>query len=154
MLRRSDGELEMAASEGDREQKIRARARRLWRAEGAPKGRLSEYIERARELVAIEEHPAAALLPNPMTQPGERPPGAEPVEEAPIMENLGEFPGRLTDQGDRAPVLVARKKAARAAARQLRRGERTIDPKSAKWREQRIRDHRGLHGPGGLFSMF
>lgn len=106
----------MAASEGNRERKIQARAQRLWQADGAPKGRLSEYAERARELAAIEEHPAAALLPNPMTQPRDQPPGAEPVEEAELMENLGEFPGRLTDQGDRASVPVTRKKARRVAA--------------------------------------
>jgi hypothetical protein len=29
------------------------------------------------------------------------------------MENLGEFPGRLTDQGDRAPVPMTRKKVRR-----------------------------------------
>lgn len=89
------------------------RAQRLWRADGAPKGRLADYIERARELVVIEAHAAAALLPNPMTQRHEEPPGGEPVEEAEVMENLGEFPGRLTDQGDRPPVPMTRKKARR-----------------------------------------
>ena len=108
----------MPTSEKDRERNIRARAQRLWRADGAPKGLLSEYMERARELVAIEEHPAAALLPNPMTQHHGETPGAEPVEEAEVMENLGEFPGRLTDQGDRAPVPTTRKK-----ARRLLRGD-------------------------------
>jgi hypothetical protein len=103
----------MATTENDRERKVRARARRLWQADGAPKGRLPEYQERARELVSIEEHPAAALLPNPMTQHHGEIPGAEPVEEAEIMENLGEFPGRLTDQGDRPPVPMTRKKARR-----------------------------------------
>jgi hypothetical protein len=68
-------------------------------------------MERARELAAIEEHPAAALLPNPMTQRHGEIPGAEPVEEAEVMENLGEFPGRPTDQGDRAPVPTTRKEA-------------------------------------------
>ena len=103
----------MATTDKDRDRKIRARAERLWRADGAPKGRLPEYLERARELVSIEEHPAAGLLPNPMTQHRGEIPGAEPVEEAEIMENLGEFPGRLTDQGDRAPVPTTRKKARR-----------------------------------------
>ena len=103
----------MATTEKDRERKIRARAQRLWRANDAPKGRLPDHLERARELVAIEEHPAAGLLPNPMTQHHGEIPSAEPVEEAEIMENLGEFPGRLTDQGDRAPVPTTRKKARR-----------------------------------------
>jgi hypothetical protein len=103
----------MAATERDRQRQIRARAQRLWQSEGAPKGRLSEYMERARELLTIEEHPEAALLPNPMTQHKGEIPGAEPVEEAEVMENLGEFPGRLTDQGDRPAVPVARRKARR-----------------------------------------
>ncbi len=103
----------MTTTDKDRKRKIRARTQRLWRADGAPKGRLSEYMERARGLVSIEEHPAAALLPNPMTQHHGQVPGAEPVEEAEVMENLGEFPGRLTDQGDRAPVPLTRKMARR-----------------------------------------
>ncbi len=101
------------AKNTDRDRKIRARAQRLWRANGAPKGRFAEYAERARELIVIEEHPAAGLLPNPMTQPHAMPVGAEPVEEAEVMENLGEFPGQLTDQGDRQPVPMTRKKAHR-----------------------------------------
>jgi hypothetical protein len=35
----------------------------------------------------------------------------QPVEEAELMENLGEFPGLLSDQGDRSPVPMTRKKA-------------------------------------------
>ncbi|MDA8252793.1 MAG: hypothetical protein M0Z28_26990, partial [Rhodospirillales bacterium] len=57
--------------------------------------------------------PQSGLLPNPMTRHhGEILP-AEPVEEAEIMENLGEFPSRLTDQGDRLPTPTARKRAHR-----------------------------------------
>jgi Protein of unknown function (DUF2934) len=92
---------------------IRERARRLWREDGAPKGRMDEYLERARELQAIEDHPSAGLLPNPMTEHGGAIPTEQPVEEAEAMENLGEFPNRLTDQGDRSPVPMTRKKAHR-----------------------------------------
>ncbi len=103
----------MATTEEDRERRIGARARFLWRAEGAPKGREAEYLERARELQAIDDNPTAGQLPNPMTlHHGEVPP-AEPVEEAEIEENLGEFPGRLTDQGERIPTPMTRKKARR-----------------------------------------
>ena len=103
----------MAIADRDHKRLIRARAQRLWRADGSPKGRLSDYLERARELQGIEDNPTAGQLPNPMTQHhGEIPP-AEPVEEAEIMENLGEFPGRLTDQGDRLPAPMTRKKARR-----------------------------------------
>lgn len=108
----------MPRTESAHDRHIRARAMRMWRDDGEPKDRLDEYLERARELQAFEDHPAAALLPNPMTlHHGEIGP-VEPVEEAELMENLGEFPGRLTDQGDRSPVPMLRKK-----ARQVLRGE-------------------------------
>lgn len=35
----------------------------------------------------------------------------QPVEEAELMENLGEFPNRLTDQGDRLATPMAAKRA-------------------------------------------
>ena len=97
-----------AGAEHDR--RIRVRARRMWREAGSPKGGEGEYLERARELQAFIEHPGAALLPNPMVahpQPGAT---EEPVEEAELLENLGEFPGR-TDQGDRMPAPMTKQKA-------------------------------------------
>ncbi len=95
------------------EQRIRERAERLWREGGAAKGHKAEYLERARELQGIENHPTAGLLPNPASvHPGVIPP-AEPVEEAALMENLGEFPGPLSDQGDRSLVPMTRDKARR-----------------------------------------
>lgn len=91
------------------ERKIRERARRMWRDDGRPKGRLPDYVERARAIQAIADHPQSGLLPNPMTRHhGEIVP-AEPVEEAEILDNLGEFPGLLTDQGDRLPAPMTRK---------------------------------------------
>src|SRR6476661_1293725 len=84
--------------------RIRQRAARMWREDGSPKGREDEFLERARELQAIEDHPTFGLLPNPMTQLHGELPSRQPVEEAELMENLGEFPGLLTDQGDRSPV--------------------------------------------------
>lgn len=93
------------------EKHIRARARRLWREDGAPKGREAEYLERARALQAIEDNPGAGLLPNPAAVHHGVVPPEEPVENAAIMENLGEFPGQLTDQGDRRPVPMTRQKA-------------------------------------------
>jgi hypothetical protein len=100
----------MPTAEEDHERRIRERAVRLWRAEGSPKGREAEYLERARELQAIEDHPTAGQLPNPMAVHHGNIPPAEPVEEAEIMENLGEFPTQLTDQGDRLPTPVAARK--------------------------------------------
>jgi len=107
----------MTEANAEHDRRIRLRAKRMWEEAGSPKGREDEYLERARELQAIEEHPNAALLPNPMVahpQPG---PTEEPVEEAELQENLGQFPGR-TDQGDR-PAAPMTKRKARAF---LRRG--------------------------------
>lgn len=97
-----------AASKPNRH--VRARARRMWHEAGSPKGGEGEYLERARELQAFVDHPGAALLPNPMVahpQPGAT---EEPVEEAELLENLGEFPGR-TDQGDRVTAPMTKRKA-------------------------------------------
>lgn len=71
------------------------RARRLWEEDGRPEGRLADYRERADELVRMEAAGNVGQLPNPETHP-------EPVEEAAIQENLGEFPGArgVDDQGD------------------------------------------------------
>jgi hypothetical protein len=83
-------------------QKIRERARALWEDAGSPEGREDDYLERARELAAMESNPKAGLEPNPLADgvvtPAER---GEPVEEAFIQDNLGEFPGVQRDQGDR-----------------------------------------------------
>jgi Protein of unknown function (DUF2934) len=92
------------------ENRIRARAMHLWEADGRPPGRAAEYWERARELIGIEDNPDAGQLPNPASLPGADPNREEPVEEAFIQENLGEFPTRLTDQGDRQQTPLPRHK--------------------------------------------
>lgn len=96
----------------DPEAAIRKRAERMWKQDGSPPGRFDEYLERARELQAIIDNPTAGELPNPIVEHhGEIPP-PEPVEEAEIQENLGEFPaGTLTDQGDRLQFPLPKKKA-------------------------------------------
>jgi hypothetical protein len=109
-----EGEMVDAAAEHDR--RIRGRARRMWREAGSPKGREDEYVELARELQAFVDHPADALLPNPMVAHPHPGMTEEPVEEAELLENLGEFPGR-TDQGDRMPAPMTKQR-----ARVLRRG--------------------------------
>lgn len=86
----------------ERTARIRERAYALWEADGRPPGRDAEFWERAEELIGMEDHADAGLLPNPMTQP-------VIVEEAEIQENYGEFPGRLTDQGDRQETPIARR---------------------------------------------
>ena len=102
-----------AATTGEHARRIRERAARLWREDGSPKGRQAEYLERARELQAIEDHPGFGLLPNPMVELHGALPPEQPVEEAELMENLGEFPVGLTDQGDRDTVPMVREKARR-----------------------------------------
>jgi len=100
----------MAKAANAHERRIHVRAIRLWREDGSPEGRLSEFLERARELQAFEDHPDAALLPNPMALHHGQMEPEQPVEEAELMENLGEFPGR-SDQGDRRPVPMTRRRA-------------------------------------------
>ncbi len=84
--------------------RVRDRARHLWEADGRPAGQEDEFLERARELIAIEDSAGAGLLP---VTPDRGPPGTV-VDEAAIEDNLGEFPGRLTDQGDRRQTPMTR----------------------------------------------
>jgi hypothetical protein len=100
----------MTRTEKEHDRNIRLRAHRMWQEEGSPKGREDEYLERARELEAFLEHPGAGLLPNPMVAHPQPLTTDEPVEEAELLENLGEFPGR-TDQGDRMPAPMTKEKA-------------------------------------------
>ncbi len=98
-----------------REARIKERAYHLWEADGGPHGRHDEYWERASELVRMEGAGLPGQLPNPTTQPGVDPTASEPVEEAFIQENLGEFPDRFADQGESQPTPKP-KRAARAKA--------------------------------------
>ncbi|MCQ8277950.1 DUF2934 domain-containing protein [Acetobacteraceae bacterium KSS8] len=93
-----------------REDKIRHRAYHLWETDGKPHGRDAEYWERASELVALEESAGAGQLPNPASVPGADPSRTEPVEEAFLQDNLGEFPDRLADQGEVRPTPSRRAK--------------------------------------------
>jgi hypothetical protein len=81
------------------ESRIRAHAKRIWLEEGKPKGREAAHLDMARELVAIEDNQKFATEPNPIRVPPRLGPNGEPIEEAAIQENLGEFP-TLTDQGE------------------------------------------------------
>lgn len=94
-----------------REQRIREVAYSLWESEGKPPGRDLDYWERASDLVGIEESAGAGLLPNPQNHPESlRESG---IEEAEIQENLGEFPGSMTDQGDALSTPMAKRRAPR-----------------------------------------
>ncbi len=97
-----------------REARIKERAYHLWEADGGPHGRHDEYWERARELIGMEDSAGAGQLPNPETLPDNGAILVEPVEEAFIQENLGEFPDRFADQGEAQPTPKARRSTARA----------------------------------------
>ena len=77
------------------QERIRHRAYHLWEADGRPAGRDTEYWERARELIGMEDSPGAGLV---------SPDAPEFVEEASIQQNLGEFPDRLSDQGEHPQI--------------------------------------------------
>lgn len=104
------------------DQRTRRRAEELWQAAGRPAGGSDNYVNRARELIAIEDNPHLATKPvphdrdtgpdHPPTMPPEtRGPTGEPVE--PLKQavtNQGEFP-TLTDQGEEEPAPRPRKRA-------------------------------------------
>jgi hypothetical protein len=85
---------------GTLEQRIRARAHQIWEQEGRPQGREHDHWEKARILVSIEDDKSSLKPVEP-----ERP------EPAQLMENLGEFPSALTDEGDRQQVPSRKAKA-------------------------------------------
>jgi len=75
------------------EERIRARAHRLWEEEGRPEGRAEAHWEQARLIVALEDAQHTILKPV-------QAPEAEPIE---LVRNLGEFP-TPTDQGGGADL--------------------------------------------------
>ena len=90
------------------EQRVRERAYHLWEQAGRPHGRDTEFWERARALVAIEENPDAGQMPNPEVKP---PPVAE---EASVQQNLATPPDRMTDQGERPQTPLASRRRRRS----------------------------------------
>lgn len=77
------------------QERVRRKAYELWVSEGGPHGRAEDHWRIASELVAEEIARARTDLPYDRA-------GDEPVEQAALLDNLGEFP-ELTDQGaDRA----------------------------------------------------
>ena len=102
----SDNPLE---DDSAREQLIRERAYALWEADGKPHGNDLEYWERARELVGMAQSAGAGQVAVPSPDSPAVIVG-QAVEEAAIQENLGEFPGRQTDQGERMTTPRAKKR--------------------------------------------
>ncbi len=101
-------------SDETRQQAIRERAYHLWEADGQPEGQELEYWERARTLVGMEEHPHFGDMPNPASEPGADPLHTEVVDEAALQDNLGEFPDRFSDQGEREATPSRRARRASA----------------------------------------
>lgn len=97
----------------EREARIRERAYMLWKADGCPHGRDAEFWERAKELIGMEDSTGAAELPIASNTDQDNFAGRG-VDEAEIQENYGEFPGRLTDQGDRSQTPMTRAKLRRS----------------------------------------
>ena len=83
------------------EQRIRERAHQIWMEEGQPEGREDAHWEMARELVAQQDGQHLATEPNPAAKGKQRARGDESAEPLQAVENLGDLPGALTDQGDR-----------------------------------------------------
>jgi len=117
----------------EREKRIRDRAYRIWEEEGRPHGREAEHWALAREAVAIEENEDLTLKPNPAADHPASAELAEPVEEASIQQNLGEFPTVFTDQGDRqqTPQPPKRAQAEAPAAPRPARAKAATAPKSS-----------------------
>jgi len=84
---------------GTLEQRIRARAHQIWEQEGRPQGRERDHWEKARILVSIEDDKSSLKPVEPKR--------AEPSQ---VMDNLGEFPSALTDEGDREQFPSAKVK--------------------------------------------
>lgn len=92
------------------ERRVSERARKLWEEAGRPASGPQDYVDRARELVAIEEHQKDTLKPTgaqprevaediPLASDDVLGPEGEPIEPTLAVENEGEFP-TLTDQGE------------------------------------------------------
>ena len=79
--------------------RVMQRARKLCEEDGAPPERLEDYLDRARELIAIEVNGHAATIPVDKAV-GNLGPYGEPVEDVETaIRNQGDFP-TLTDQGE------------------------------------------------------
>ena len=98
------------------QQRVRERAYHLWDADGRPHGRDSEFWERARELVDMELSGQTGQLANPASLPGADPLAPDVIEDPSIQENLGEFPDRFADQGEKSesPKGKIRRKAVKS----------------------------------------
>jgi hypothetical protein len=89
----------LAPPSAERIERQRVRAYHLWEQDGCPHGRADEYWERAGDLLAMEDNPTAGQL---------APDAPERPDEAALQDNLGEFPDRLSDQGEHRATPMTR----------------------------------------------
>ena len=111
----------------EREHRIRDRAYHLWVDEGRPHGRHDEFWERASELIGMEDSAGSGQLPNPLTT-GANPSLSEPIEEAALQENLGDFPDRLNDENEGSSTPKASRARASVAAERASARPKTAKP--------------------------
>jgi hypothetical protein len=90
------------------EARVRVRAYHLWEADGQPIDRDLEYWKRAEELERLQDSSGAGLKPVGTD---------EPIEEALLQDNLGEFPDRFSDQGEHRQTPMTRPQARAAGKR-------------------------------------
>lgn len=77
----------------DREERIRARAHELWVAEGRPEGQADRHWDAAKEMIALEDGPAATLAPeDSVATPVEPTQSAETVIDLPVLDDQTETP--------------------------------------------------------------
>src|SRR5262245_60531139 len=105
-------ELPMTRSSPLTEERIRERAYRLWIEEGRPEGKASEHWEKARELLELEADPNEGREQSNEGYNNPAPWG-EPVENASVLENLGEFPTTT----DRSQQEIPRRRTSPATKR-------------------------------------
>jgi|EndMetStandDraft_8_1072994.scaffolds.fasta_scaffold538305_2 hypothetical protein len=94
----------------NRDERVKAWAKRLWEEAGRPTRSMDDYLDRASELVAIEENSGLTRRPlrgdevgspeeDAVISSNHSGPTGEPVEPIEAVANTGEFP-TLTDQGE------------------------------------------------------
>ncbi len=90
------------------EDRIRARAKRIWEREGKPDGRAEAHWEMAREEIAIEDNQMLATRPNPAAGGKEFADGTEDAEPLTAAETgFADMPG-ASNQGDNPPYAFTR----------------------------------------------
>jgi hypothetical protein len=98
------------------QERIRARAHKIWEREGGPEGRAAEHWEMAREEIAIEDNQNLATKPNPLAEGKAFADGTEDVEEITAAEEaMADMPGP-SNQGEHEAYPVKRRRTPKSAS--------------------------------------